>query len=159
MTEAAFEERITALTQEMYRVTCSLLKNEHDRQDAVQEAIWKAWKNLSRLRDEAMFRAWIMRILVNECKNIWRRKRFEIIADPPDAEWEEDGYARLLRDEALHKAVMELPQKLRLVVILYYIDGFSLKETAHALSIPVGTVKSRLNQAKSKLRVKLEREV
>lgn len=159
MTETAFEERITALTQEMYRVTCGLLKNEHDRQDAVQEAIWKAWRGLPRLRDEAMFRAWLMRILVNECKNIWRRTRREIISDPPDMAQEENGYARCLRDEALHRAVMELPEKLRLAVIFYYIDGFSLKETAHALSIPVGTVKSRLNQAKSKLRTKLEREV
>lgn len=159
MTEAAFEEQITALTQDMYRVTCGLLQNEHDRQDAVQECIWKAWRNLPRLRDESLFKTWLMRILVNECKSIWRRSRREVVADPHEIAWEQEDYTRCLQDEALHSAVMELPEKLRIAVTLYYMDGLSLKETAHALRIPVGTVKSRLNQAKNKLKVKLDREV
>lgn len=160
MTETEFEIQITALTQEMYRVACSLLRNEHDRQDAVQECIWKAWKNLPRLRNEAVFRPWLMRILINECKSVWRKKRRETVADPPESgAHASDDLDDRLRDAALQDAVMLLPEAMRLTVTLYYMDGFSLKETALALRVPVGTVKSRLHQAKARLRALLEREV
>ena len=53
MTEADFEARVTALTEDMYRVAATLLRGHHDRQDAVQECIWKAWRNLRYLRDDA----------------------------------------------------------------------------------------------------------
>ena len=52
MTEFEFEQQVTALTQQMYRVSASLLRNPQDRQDAVQECVWKAWRKLPQLRDE-----------------------------------------------------------------------------------------------------------
>lgn len=160
MTEQAFERQVAAMTQEMYRVAASLLRNEHDRQDAVQECIWKGWKNLPRLRDETLFRAWLMRILINECKSIGRRAAREVVmAETADQAACGDAYAQRLRDEALHSAVMALPPKLRLAVTLYYMDGFSLRETARALRVPEGTVKSRLDQARKKLKSSLEGEV
>ena len=70
MTEFEFEQQVTALTQKMYRVSASLLRSPQDRQDAVQECVWKAWRKLPQLRDESLFNAWIMRILVNECKRL-----------------------------------------------------------------------------------------
>ena len=153
MTKQAFEQQVMALTQDMYRVTASLLRSEHDRQDAVQECIWKCWKNLPSLRDDRLFRAWMMRILINECKSIGRRYQHEAAAELPDLPAANGGEDAFLRDEALHHAVMHLPPKLRLTVTLYYMDGFSLRETAHALRVPEGTVKSRLNQARKKLKL------
>ena len=81
MTEADFEARVTALTEDMYRVAATLLRGHHDRQDAVQECIWKAWRNLRYLRDDAAFRPWLMRILINECRNLARRTRGEVPTD------------------------------------------------------------------------------
>ena len=158
MTEFEFEQQVTALTQQMYRVSASLLRSPQDRQDAVQECVWKAWRKLPQLRDESLFRPWIMRILVNECKRMHRAHWREVPTEEIEVE-QPDGVDSRLRDEALHNAVMQLPEKLRLTVTLHYIDGFSMRETAHILHCPEGTVKQRLHRARTALRILLEEEV
>ena len=158
MTEFEFEQQVTALTQQMYRVSASLLRSPQDRQDAVQECVWKAWRKLPQLRDESLFKAWIMRILVNECKRMHRAHWREVAVEEIEVEQPDDVDNRL-RDEALHSAVMQLPEKLRLAVILFYIDGFSMRETAQILRCPEGTVKQRLHRARTALRILLEKEV
>ena len=99
-----------------------------------------------------------MRILVNECKRLCHSHWREVTVEEIEIE-QSDGMDTRLRDEALHTAVMQLPEKLRLAVTLYYIDGFSLRETAHILHCPEGTVKQRLHRARTTLRVLLEEEV
>jgi len=158
MTEFEFEQQVTALTQQMYRVSATLLRSPQDRQDAVQECVWKAWRKLPQLRDDSLFRPWIMRILVNECKRMHRAHWREVPTEEIEVE-QPDGVDSRLRDEALHSAVMQLPEKLRLTVTLYYIDGFSMRETAHILHCPEGTVKQRLHRARTALRTLLEEEV
>lgn len=159
MTEKEFEQRVTALTQEMYSTASGLLRCYQDRQDAVQECVWRAWRSLPKLRDEMLFKAWLMRILINECRTIGRRLGRETVSDCIREESVPDAHEERLRDEELHQAVMRLPEKLRLTVILFYIDGFSLREISHTLRIPEGTVKSRLTQARKKLKDTLAREV
>ena len=158
MTEFEFEQQVTALTQQMYRVSASLLRSPQDRQDAVQECVWKAWRKLPQLRDESLFKAWIMRILVNECKRMHRAHWREVAVEEIEIE-QPDGVDNRLRDEVLHSAVMQLPEKLRLAVTLFYIDGFSMRETARILRCPEGTVKQRLHRARTALRILLEKEV
>lgn len=158
MTEQAFEQQILAMTQELYRVAACLLRRPQDRQDAVQECIWKAWRSLHRLRREEQFRPWVMRILVNQCRSMGRRARFEISGEPPERPAAEDPYESRLRDQTLRDAVLRLPEHLRLTVTLFYMDGFPLRETARILGVPAGTVKSRLNHARALLREDLEKE-
>lgn len=158
MTEFEFEQQVTALTQQMYRISASLLRSPQDRQDAVQECVWKAWRKLPQLRDESLFKAWIMRILVNECKRMHRAHWREVAVEEIEIE-QPDGVDNRLRDEVLHSAVMQLPEKLRLAVTLFYIDGFSMRETAQILRCPEGTVKQRLHRARTALRILLEKEV
>ena len=158
MTEFEFEQQVTALTQQMYRVSASLLHSPQDRQDAVQECVWKAWRKLPQLRDENLFKAWIMRILVNECKRMHRAHWREVAVEEIEIE-QPDGVDNRLRDEVLHSAVMQLPEKLRLAVTLFYIDGFSMRETAQILRCPEGTIKQRLHRARTALRIMLEKEV
>lgn len=81
MKQTEFEERVTAMTDDMYRVAAGMLFRYADRQDAVQECIWKAWRQLDRLRDESAFRPWLMRILVNECRNLQRKSKREVAAE------------------------------------------------------------------------------
>lgn len=159
MTETDFEARVTALTEDMYRVAASMLRSYHDRQDAVQECIWKAWRNLRFLRDDAAFRPWLMRILVNECKNIVRKSRRETpVEQLPDQPEKENAYDLRMRDESLHQALMRLPEKIRLTMVLFYLNGLSMRETASVLRVPTGTVKSRLNQGRKQLKKQLEGE-
>ena len=64
-----------------------------------------------------------------------------------------------LRDEGLHQALMRLPEKIRLTMVLFYLDGFSQREICGILRVPAGTVKSRLNQGRKQLKKQLESEV
>ncbi len=159
MTDSEFESRVIAMTDDMYRVAASLLKRHQDRQDAMQETLFKAWRNLSRLRDESRFRAWLMRILVNECRAVWRSRKETPEAEPPDTPDPRDAYDQSLRDDELHTAILSLPEKIRLTIVLFYMDGFSQREISQALRVPEGTVASRLNQGRKRLKALLNREV
>lgn len=72
MDKKEFAERVHAMQERLYRLTAGQLREEQDRKDAVQEAIFKAWKGRARLRDKAYFETWLIRILINECHNIQR---------------------------------------------------------------------------------------
>lgn len=147
MTKDEFTRRITAMTQTLYRVSYGLLRSEADREDAVQETILTAWEKLPTLRHEEYFQSWVVRILINQCHGIGRRisrtasldEVSELEAPPPEL--------RPMRD-----AVLALPEDYRLAVILHYVEGYGVGETARLLHVPVGTVKSRLYRAREILK-------
>lgn len=159
MNQTSFEERVTAMTEDMYRVAAGLLFRYADRQDTVQECIWKAWRQLDKLRDEAAFRPWLMRILVNECRNLQRKAKREVTAEYIEISSSENAFEHRDRDEMLHEALHQLPEKMRLTLILYYMDGFTIGETAKILRVPEGTVKSRLRIGRMRLKEMLGEEV
>ena len=124
------------------------------------------WKGLEAFRQltgaekkenarEGMFRWYLTRILINECRNIQRRRMREFPAEtPPAAAWDAPADYR-----ELYAAIDALPEALRLPRIVKYIQGASEREGAMALGIPVTTFKSRLHRARRTLRKKLDREV
>lgn len=152
MTQEAFEAEVTRLTQSMYRVSFALLPRLQDRQDAVQNAILKAWQHKDRLRDEGSFAPFLLKVLVNECHTIHRKTRRELYIPIP-----EEGAD--LPDTALREAVSALPEKLKTAVVLHYMEGAKEEEIARILRIPRGTVKSRLNRARMLLQKALSEEV
>lgn len=135
-----------------------------DADDVVQEAFVKAYRSLASFRDGAEFRPWLLRIVVNETRNLHRGKsrrsdrelrvarddaRLVTGSDPAEvAEGDE-------RREALLSAVRRLPQELREVVTCRYLLELSEVETAESLDIPKGTVKSRLHRGLARLREEL----
>ena len=148
MDEREFDARIRALTPRLYRVSRTLLSCEADREDAAQEAVIKAWRHLHALREERYFETWVIRILINECRRIGRRKRpgplpEDVRTDnPPDA--------------GLWDALAELDVKFRLPVTLHYVEGYPLADIARMLNLPLGTVKRRLFTARGRLKDALE---
>lgn len=146
MNRAEFSNRVLAAEGRLYRVACGLLREEQDRGDAVQEAVAKAWQNLDRLRDEAMFETWLTRILINECYNLLRtRQRVVPVAAVPESP--APGANPALRD-----AVMALGEDLRIAVVLHYMEGYRTREIASMLKLPEGTVKTRLKRARAELK-------
>lgn len=109
----------------------------------------KAYEKLDTLKKEKFFRTWITRILINECNGIIR-KRKNII--PYEEYMENAQMFEENRYDHLYMAIMELPENLRILVTLYYIEGFSLKEISAIFNIPEGTIKSRLSKARELLR-------
>ena len=152
MTQEAFEAEVTRLTESMYRMSFAMLPRYQDRQDAVQNAILKAWQYKDRLRDESKFKSFLMKILTNECHTIRRKTRRELYVPIP----EENIH---IPDASLREAVSALPEKLRVTVALHYMEGASEDDIAFILHIPKGTVKSRLNRARMLLRRSLSEEV
>lgn len=154
MNEREFERRARACTEKLFRICYTILPERADRDDAIQEALIKAWRKRGTLRDDAVFEGWLMRIAINECKNVLRRKK-----RMPTVELNEMIPANdSVPDLALHDALQKLDVKLRMPVVLHYIEGYTIHETARFLMIPLGTAKHRLKQAKSILKEQLKEE-
>lgn len=149
-----FCDLIRAQQISMYRYALGILKNPADAEDAVGEAVLKAYARLAQLKNPDRFKAWSMSILANEIYTMLSRKNRVELSD--DMNQYQQGSSS--DDRELWYAVMELPEDFRDVVILYYYDGFQTKEIAGILKISEGTVKSRLNRARKKLRTALEGE-
>jgi RNA polymerase sigma-70 factor (ECF subfamily) len=152
-----FAEQVMAAEATLYHISKSILKNDCDWADAVQETIIKAYSKLHGLRDDRFFKTWLCRILINECYQICRaNKRVVPLEDYMEAECT----SKQQNDLGLFDAIMELKTELRLVIVLHYIEGFQTVEMAKILKIPEGTVKSRLSRARTELKAVLgEREV
>lgn len=132
----------------MFRVAYAIVRNEEDCADAIQEALLRAWRRMDTLRDEKLFDTWLVRILINECYTLLRkRKRPSLPPMPPPPEY-----------AALNDALMALDDSLRLPITLYYVEGFSIDEIASMLKIPSGTVKGRLYRGRQHLKALLNSE-
>ena len=147
MTNEDFASRIVAMQGTLYRVTCTLLRDHADREDAVQSAIEKAWRKRGLLRDETRLKAWVVRILINECYAILRRQqRVTPVESIPD------GPAPEGSDPDLYRFFSGLPDTLRLTMVLHYVEGWGVEDVARMQRIPVGTVKSRLMRGREKIK-------
>lgn len=156
MEKEAFARQVTAMQGSLYRVAASYLRGESDRLDAVSEAITRAWERRDTLRDERMFGTWITRILIRECVNIQRhQKRTVPVEAIPDgaAFAEEDGGA-----QALRAALDGLPQRLRTMAVLHYMEGYDVREIARMMGTTKGAVCAGLSRAREKLRALIEEE-
>lgn len=152
MTKEAFAERILAMTDSLYYISYSIVKNRADQEDAVQECIRKGLQACHRLREERYFKTWLTRILINECNDILRRRRRELPSDavcaqaPPSA------------DEGVFALLSSLEEALRLPIVLHYYEGYTTREIARILRVPEGTVKGRLVRGRKRLGAMLKEE-
>lgn len=153
MNKQEFTGRVLAVENRLYRISCGMLQNPQDRMDAVQEAVVKAWANVHRLRREEYFETWLTRILINECHNLQKTHKNTVPLDSLPEQGVCEGSNKPLRD-----ALLALEMELRLPVLLFYMEGYKLREIAEILRIPEGTVKTRLTRAKRKLKSLLEDE-
>lgn len=154
MNKEDFSLWVTSAKGRLYHIACSYLRGEHDRLDAISEAVAKAWQKRASLKNEQYFDTWLARILIHECINVQRKqKRIFPVREIPE------GEEQLPQTHDLQWAVDALPQKLRIAVVLHYLEGYSVDEMARTLRLPKGTVCSHLSQARSALRGLLEEEI
>lgn len=154
MTREEFGQRISSAQGRMYRVARSYLRGEQDCLDAISEAICKAWQKQGALRDERVFDSWLTRILIRECINIQRRqKRMVPVETLPEAA------APPSDNEELRQALDALPQKLRVPVVLHYMEGYAVQEVARILHTTKGAICARLYHARGRLRELLKEEI
>ena len=148
MEREEFCEQVRMQEVSMYRYALGVLRNTADAEDAVGEAVLRAYEHLGQLKDVTCFRAWVKPILGNVTRTTSKKKGR--VAWPGDMALSETGVQQ--EGKELWYLVMELSREFRDVVILYYYDGFRVKEIARMLKVSEGTVKSRLNRAREKLK-------
>lgn len=137
----------------LFHVSFSILHDEQDCADTVQEAILKAYENRHKLREIKYFKTWIVRIVINECYGILRRKkRFQAFNDA--VRQDSICLGNYIKEEYidLYQAINRLSEKEKICVVLYYLEDYSVAEIANVLKIPNGTVKSRLSHARRELK-------
>jgi RNA polymerase sigma-70 factor (ECF subfamily) len=138
----------------VYRATISYCKNKNDAEDAVQNTFLKLLKTDVQFNDEEHIRRWLISVSINECKNIWKSFWHRKVTSLEDLE-QEPLYIESDRQE-LFSEIMRLPPKYRVVVHLYYYEGYSVKEIAKIVNISESNVQIRLMRARNKLKERLE---
>ncbi|MDE7183316.1 MAG: sigma-70 family RNA polymerase sigma factor [Lachnospiraceae bacterium] len=152
MDKEAFANVVLSSTDSLYRISKSILKNDADCEDAVQEAIATGFGKLSTLRQEAYAKTWLTRILIHECYSLLkkREKTAAMLSDPKEEAYVSSDYTDL------YDALNTLKKEFRLTIVLHYLEGYSIEEIADLMHIPAGTVKSRLSRARRTLRCIME---
>src|SRR5205807_3577742 len=146
-----FEERLAECGPIAYRVARGVLRNTADAEDVAQEAILRAYRRFDRLRDRTRFRAWLVRIAFRLALDRLRSGKRRDLRDTVWSQPEHQPPTRTAEDLAASKelqahldnALAELPEKLRLVLLLAAMEGHTIEEIAGMLGISTGTVKSR----------------
>jgi len=151
MQRTDFVARVRACERRLYRIARTMLACDADCEDAVQEALLRAWSKLPSLREEQYFETWLIRILINECRRFYRR-------NPVPAEPLPESLTAPEESSAVMDALMSLPEKHRIALELHCIEGYSVREVARMLRLPEGTVKWRLSRARALMQQELGEE-
>ena len=149
----AFAQEVRSLTDTAFAVTYLILGNSADSEDAMSQAILRAYENRGKLKKRESFRAWFLQILRHEAYNLLRKqRRLTPVEELPEAPAPEGDDAGRLD---LQAALDQLTEDQRTALLLQQ-EGYDLAEIGQALDVPVGTVKSRISRAKKTLRAILE---
>jgi RNA polymerase sigma factor (sigma-70 family) len=153
----AFAALIATRTDRALRTARAILGNDAEAHDAAQEALVAAWVNLPRLRDPSRFDAWLNRLLVNECREVLRRrKRSREIQAEADSVM--GDFSRGSVETASVRAAFARITVDERTILLHHLHGLPLEQVARHLDVPVGTAKSRLWHARRSLERALEAE-
>lgn len=168
--EQIFEDEFLPVADSLYNFAYSLVLNEDDANDLVQDTYLKAWRFISSYQEGTNAKAWLFKILKNTYINEYRRKKLR----PAEVDYEDfityhdadeashvgsldlrhEVFSDMLGDE-MTKAINELPVDFRTIILLCDIEDFSYEEIAKIIDIPIGTVRSRLFRARNMLKDKL----
>lgn len=144
----AFDHLIRSQMENMYKTAISYLKNDEDAADAIQEAILTCYEKLDTLKTDGYFRTWLTRILINKCKDMLRKRKVYYLEDELSEIPVEEDFSMIEWRELLYM----LPEEYRIAVLLYYVEGFKIREISEILDVKESTVQSRLARARGKLR-------
>ncbi len=152
---AWFCQKISQLKNSMYVTAIGILRNKEDAEDAIQNALMQGYDHLDDLRFFDKIKPWILRILVNECYKILKKRMYTVDIEELEVSSGEDT---IEQKTILWESVLALEMKYRTAIILYYYENMPVKDMAKVLGITVDAVKQRLFRARKMLREILESE-
>lgn len=155
--KAAFSQLAAERIDALYATAARILRDGPMAQDATQEALLDAWRNLDRLRDPERFDAWLYRVLVNQCTSELHRRRarervVHLLQTPPVTT---DSASEIAQRDELERAFRDLSPEHRSALVLRYYLGWTPSEIAATLGLRAGTVSSRLHYALKAMRAAL----
>jgi RNA polymerase sigma-70 factor (ECF subfamily) len=167
----SFEKEALPHMEALYRTALRMTKNESDAEDLVQEAYVKAYRFWDRFESGSNCRAWLFKIMTNIFINEYRSKSRspmavnvddvddnflygQLATHDPTSTPEEEFFAKIFDDD-IKRAIENLPEDFRLVVVLSFLEGFSYQEIADIMDLQLGTVKSRLHRGRKLLQKEL----
>lgn len=154
MTKENLGRLILESERQMYLTAKTILHNDQDCGDAIQEAIVRSFQKIDTLRQDKYAKTWLMRILINECYSLLRREsRYISMEEMKELSLGQEEEKKDYSD--LYLAVKSLKEELRIPVVLYYGEDFSIREIAQILEITEGAVQKRLFRARMQLRDRL----
>jgi RNA polymerase sigma-70 factor (ECF subfamily) len=160
--EEAFASLARASGDRLLAIAYRILRDLGLAEDAVQQTLVLAWRELPTLRDLDRFDAWLRRLLVNACYREARRNRnvaANVRALPMDLADRTDDYNSVVERDQLERGFRRLPPEQRAIFVFHHYLGLNLAEVAAELGVPLGTVKSRLHYATNTLRAALEADL
>jgi RNA polymerase sigma-70 factor (ECF subfamily) len=173
--EAAFRIIMGRHNQRLYRIARSILRNDSEAEDAVQEAYLHAFMNLNRFRAESSLGTWLSRITINEALGRLRKERLvvdvnreepnrheaDMMAFPHSAAAEDPERTMAQREilKLVEQAADDLPEGFRTVLVIRVVEGMSTEETATLLDLQPETVKTRLHRARQLIRNRLDAQI
>lgn len=152
MDSQLYNQLVTEHANMVFKIAYNFCKNKYDAEDVVQNTFLKLLQHKGSFSDKEHIKRWLIRVAINESKNMctsfWRKRIVSWDESPSDTEFSfEDDDKSILYD-----AVMGLDSKYRIVVHLYYYEGYSIKEIAKILHIKETTIQTRLMRARAKIK-------
>lgn len=153
MEKEQFTELMMESEETMFHLAVSILHQEQDCLDAVQEAVTKAYAKRDTLKNTAFFKTWIIRILLNVCYSFLRRQKRQVPVEEQLLNARAE-FGSFVREEYLdlYQAIDSLKEQDKICVLLHYMEDYSVLQISQILQIPEGTVKSRLRKARIQLK-------
>ena len=145
----AFVDLIESCKQGLYKTAVAMLRNDADAADAIQDAVLKSYENLRSLKKPQFFKTWITKILINQCNRMLKARGNVVpIHEHPELEYTGQDTSGKAFIELLNK----LEEQYRIVLYLFYVEEFSIKEISAILDMNENTVKTRLSRGRGNFR-------
>ena len=152
MNDRDYMSRVRAMEGRLYRIAQAMLWRDADCADAIQEAVFRGWMKKGQINEPAYFETWLIRILINQCKDVLRRRK----RDPLPLDIETGQEDRLCEDVHLRACLKRLPEEYRIPLLLHHLEGYSIRDVAKMLCLPEKRVTARLYRARKALRALLD---
>ena len=160
LNDELFSDLIDICKENLYKIAFSYLKNEQNSLDAVSETIYKAYKNIDKLKNREFFNTWIIKILINSCKTVLKNNKVIYIEEYNTTKSDnldilETDFKLSIKID-LYNAIDKLNDKFKSIIILKYLEDMSIIQISEVLNLPEGTVKVYLRRALGVLKIELD---
>lgn len=155
--EEAFTKIIKLINDDLYKIARTRISNEADIADAVQETMIETYKSIKKLNDPNKFKKWVIKILINKCNRIYRRKyKNDVSIDDYNLDSLKTNNINDAENKlSFYDIIKDLKYEERIIIVLYYMEEYTVKEIKEILKIKENTINTHLYRARQKIKLKI----